>query len=546
MVLPLLSKCSATYNNSTNALLNPFQIPFNMLCNDMLEKILGYLDDEDALWIALTCRRFREHIYKQLQKTKNSRKILWLNWKKKLTPPNPIKTSEYLSTYLKVFTYEQAYDTQSGRIMNQSDKLFITSISSIVSNMNRFLWVFNQKDRRPRWLDPSQKNSSDTCALLAKLGAIDALKFLQKKNYSWDHRICSFAASGGHLELLQWARTKGCPWNKNSSDENYNSHRKLLFSEYQSKSDTLHSIFVSSLDLAELGNACDYAAESGYIDILKYVLAHGCPFDELTCAMAARGGQLEVLKFLRNELNCPWDYRTVFSAAAMGHLDVLKWTIANSCESTSIGHLGYVSAAGGHFKVVKWLIEEKFYIDNYTCYYAASSGNLELFKLLVSIWLPRYETNFADPTNVADYILFRSKCANNIAKGGNLDMLKWWIKKKGSPYDYTSIMRLTAKFGHLKMMQWLFVEHDYRSYELTLMAAKHGHLELLKWLIEEGCPINEYKCTKIAAQYGRLDVCQWLLEEKSLSIIMLQEIKYSAKMHEHNELVILIEDKMLV
>ena len=120
---------------------------------------------------------------------------------------------------------------------------------------------------------------------------------------------------------------------KNSSDENYNSHRKLLFSEYQSKSDTIYSIFVSRLDLVELGNACDYAAESGYIDILKYVLAHGCPFDELTCAMAARGGQLEILKFLRNELNCPWDYRTVFIAAAMGHLDVLKWTIANSCES---------------------------------------------------------------------------------------------------------------------------------------------------------------------------------------------------------------------
>ena len=33
---------------------------------------------------------------------------------------------------------------------------------------------------------------------------------------------------------------------------------------------------------------------------------------------------------------------------------------------------------------------------------------------------------------------------------------------------------------------------------------------------------------------------------KSLSIIMLQEIKQSAKMHGHNELVILIEDKMLV
>ena len=49
MVLPLLSKCSATYNNSPNALLNSFHTPFNMLCSDMLEKILGYLDDEDTM-----------------------------------------------------------------------------------------------------------------------------------------------------------------------------------------------------------------------------------------------------------------------------------------------------------------------------------------------------------------------------------------------------------------------------------------------------------------------------------------------------------------
>lgn len=544
MVIPILCKCSEFNINSTKSLMSPLQTPFNMLCNDMLEKILGYLDDEDALWIALTCRRFREQIYNQLKKNKDSRKILWLNWKKKFTPPNPIKTSEYQSTYLKVFTYEQAYDTQSGRIMNQSDKIFITSISSIVSNMNRFLWVFNQKDRRPRWLDPSHKNSSNTCALLAKLGAIDALKFLQKKNFSWDHRTCSFAASGGHLQLLQWARTKGCPWNINISNENYNSYRKLLFSEEsRTKSESISSIFISRLDLAELGNACDYAAEGGYIDILKYAIANGCPFDELTCTMAARGGQLEILKYLRNELKCPWDYRTAYIAAGMGHLELLKWSIINKCEEnddcTMISILGYVAAEGGHLNVIKWLKEKKFGFDMYTCYYAASSGNIELFKLLVSIWLPRYDINSTDG------ILFCSKCANYITKGGNLEMLKWW-RKQGTPYDYTSIICLAAKFGHLKMMKWMFLEHNYRSYELTLMAATYGHLELLKWLIAEGCPINEFKCTKIAAKYGRLDVCQWLLKEKSLSTIMLQEIKQSAIIQENDELVILIEDKMLV
>jgi hypothetical protein len=25
---------------------------------------------------------------------------------------------------------------------------------------------------------------------------------------------CSYAAHGGHLEVLQWARANGCPWNR--------------------------------------------------------------------------------------------------------------------------------------------------------------------------------------------------------------------------------------------------------------------------------------------------------------------------------------------
>ncbi|CAN0500649.1 unnamed protein product, partial [Laminaria digitata] len=31
----------------------------------------------------------------------------------------------------------------------------------------------------------------------------------------WDDRneaTCAFAAAGGHLEVLKWARDRGCPW----------------------------------------------------------------------------------------------------------------------------------------------------------------------------------------------------------------------------------------------------------------------------------------------------------------------------------------------
>ena len=54
-------------------------------------------------------------------------------------------------------------------------------------------------------------------------------------------RTCSGAAEGGHLEVLQWARENGCPWD----------------------SDT-----------------CDKAAGKGHLEVLKWARQNGCPWDK--------------------------------------------------------------------------------------------------------------------------------------------------------------------------------------------------------------------------------------------------------------------------
>ena len=58
--------------------------------------------------------------------------------------------------------------------------------------------------------------------------------------------------------------------------------------------------------------------------------AENFPWDWRTCAGAAEGGQLEVLKWLR-ENGCPWCERTCMSAAKGGHLEILKWARENGC-----------------------------------------------------------------------------------------------------------------------------------------------------------------------------------------------------------------------
>jgi hypothetical protein len=48
----------------------------------------------------------------------------------------------------------------------------------------------------------------------------------------------AYAAEGGHLETLKWARANGCPWGVDT---------------------------------------CAGAAKNGHLDILQYLWANGCP-----------------------------------------------------------------------------------------------------------------------------------------------------------------------------------------------------------------------------------------------------------------------------
>ena len=56
------------------------------------------------------------------------------------------------------------------------------------------------------------------------------------------------AAQGGHLEVLQWARANGAPWD---------------------------------------AMTCRYAALCGHLEVLQWARANGCPWDEMTCTYAA-------------------------------------------------------------------------------------------------------------------------------------------------------------------------------------------------------------------------------------------------------------------
>jgi len=90
------------------------------------------------------------------------------------------------------------------------------------------------------------------------------------------------AASGGHLEELQWARQHGCEWDTRT---------------------------------------CCVAAEGGHLQVLQWARQNGCEWDAGTCSSAAEGGHLEVLKWARQN-GCEWNSATLGRARAGGHMEV--------------------------------------------------------------------------------------------------------------------------------------------------------------------------------------------------------------------------------
>ena len=108
------------------------------------------------------------------------------------------------------------------------------------------------------------------------------------------HLSACQVAQTNKLELLKWAREeKQCEWN----------------------SGTIH-----------------VAAKQGNLEMIKYCVANKCPINECMCANAALNGQLECLKYLREEGKAPFG----LGYCPLGRLEMVISTYSNILSSVSL------------------------------------------------------------------------------------------------------------------------------------------------------------------------------------------------------------------
>jgi hypothetical protein len=361
----------------------------------LLSKIISYVGQNQYRFVATLDRRFHKH-YAQLF-------------------PNDT------STYLNASTLEVAkFCVEELR----HDSLFGTKFCSLELAYKRFPWEIFY---RLFWI----------CQSAAKLGNLPALDFVlseflckfpdkccKKELYKEFERICSNAARNGHrhillyakendshewykwnevtcaaaaensLEMLQWVRENGCPWNSST---------------------------------------CACAAKSGNFDALKWARENGCPWGTMTCAYAAKSGNMNTLKWAR-ENGCRWDYLTCGYAAANGDLEMLKWARKNGCEwdvDTCEN-----AAREGHLEVLDWAWHHgcPWYYE-FTTYDAAQKGHLHILK-----WAREQGEPWHPDTSLVP------------AQTGRLDILKWAIEN-GCPW-HPDTCDDAEENGHFELAQW--------------------------------------------------------------------------------------------
>ena len=104
------------------------------------------------------------------------------------------------------------------------------------------------------------------------------------------------------------------------------------------------------------------AACYGNLEMLKYCFSNECPCDEeMSCKLAAKGGNLDCLRFLFAKVKSSreTEEQVARQAAAYGHLDILKYFVEERKVSEEVkNECVYHAAEHGQLDCFKYLIEE--------------------------------------------------------------------------------------------------------------------------------------------------------------------------------------------
>ena len=245
------------------------------------------------------------------------------------------------------------------------------------------------------------------CESAAYGGHIDMLQLLREKGCPWGKMVVVSAVEGGHLQAVQWLLRNGCPWKD----------RVLVRA---SKFGHLPIIEWALLNVRPMSSLSDKichkmilkAARKGHVALVERLLDNGLPraavWNDVSDS-AARRGHTHVLALLHRH-NFTLSSESDRRAANGGHLETLQWLDANALVHLGDRKIIKKSLHEGHLHVTRWAVSRGYKCDIKGLLFMARRGLFELLSLAT------------DNGSLKHY--HRGVCRAAV-KAGRIDVVEW-------------------------------------------------------------------------------------------------------------------------
>lgn len=234
-------------------------------------------------------------------------------------------------------------------------------------------------------------------------------------------------------------------------------------------------------------------AEKGHLVAIQTLHKQGARLSEDMVRSAAKGGQIEVLNWLKGKVF--FTGLEYFDAGIEGHLTTVQWLYAN--YGRDVLQLACNGAAkGGHLAILKWAMTQNAIFNKEIFNYAADGMHFDVMQWLLSNGCPWDE-----------------RVCSNIAAHGRLDLLQW-VRERGCPWDHETT-RNAAMFDHLPLLRWARENHCPWHPETCFEAIRNEYWDLLKWALLNGAPHSKQLLLSHFQVLLNPDLRRWIEENET-------------------------------
>lgn len=242
-------------------------------------------------------------------------------------------------------------------------------------------------------IDQGCEISPHACEIAAEMGDTYMLEFLQGFPDVFDgKKIFKIASISNKIQVIKWAIQKKIEY---SEDAVCNA---CLYGNLDILILLISSGFM--LKASKHRTPCGLAIQGNHMHVVKYLIQEslknntGCAFEAQSLAYASLNGNLDMVKLLKS-FGFTWivpptyfgvDHYVISEAARGGHLEVIKWMKQEGCPW---GTSTFREAAGfGNIELMTWIRDNGCIFDESSVIYASANGKLDALKWLRSNGCP--------------------------------------------------------------------------------------------------------------------------------------------------------------